>query len=170
MKIKSLICLVILISFISISCGGSSGTSTSEPAPTGEPIKKLDVPRETPIPGNVNPNPATTAAPTTTSSGNSTASSGRTIEQKILAQLGQPASGDKIKDAFPNESFKVNFYREASDKTWTRLKVDLNRNEKWDEKWDLADGQLKKRQVASKDDENYDQKFVWQNGKWEPEK
>jgi hypothetical protein len=167
MKIKSLICLVILISFISISCGGSSEPTTTQ---TPEVAKKLDVPRETPIPGNTGANPTTTAAPTTTSSGNSTTSSGRTIEQKILAQLGQPASGDKIKDAFPNESFKVNFYREASDKTWTRLKVDLNRNEKWDEKWDLADGQPKKRQVASKDDENYDQKFVWQNGKWEPEK
>ncbi len=64
----------------------------------------------------------------------------------------------------------INFYREASEQTWSRLKVDLNRNEKWDEKWDVANGQPVKRQVASKDDENYDQTFVWKNGKWNAEK
>ena len=138
------------------ACGGKEAPA---PEPQSKQTNTSAVPRETPIPGKIGD-----ASPTTNADGL------RPVDQKIVAQLANPASGDKIKDAFSKEPYKVNFYREAGEQTWSRLKVDLNRNEKWDEKWDLANGQPVKRQVASKDDENYDQTFVWKNGKWSAEK
>ncbi|HNG94607.1 MAG TPA: hypothetical protein PLB32_17510 [Acidobacteriota bacterium] len=91
----------------------------------------------------------------------------RRMDQLIIEQLSQPVSGDKIKDAFNREPFKVNFYRDGNDPYWSRLKIDYNRNEKWDEKWDLEQGQPVKRHVASQDDEQYDQEYRWVGGKWE---
>lgn len=158
-KLLLVLSFVMVLSFTFAACGGKEAPAPEKPSTTSE------VPRETPIPGKTGgDNPV----PSATSSFNTDGL--RPVDQKILGQMGASASGDKIKDAFPKESYKVNFYKEATDKTWARLKIDLNRNEKWDEKWDLANGQPVKRQVASKDDENYDQTFVWKNGKWEAEK
>lgn len=91
----------------------------------------------------------------------------RRMDQLIIEQLSKPVSGDKIKDAFNREPFKVNFYRDGNEPYWSRLKIDYNRNEKWDEKWDLEMGQPIKRHVASQDDEQYDQEYRWVGGKWE---
>lgn len=76
------------------------------------------------------------------------------------------ATTDKIKDAFPREPFKVNIYRDGTSPTWTRLKIDLDRDNKDDEKWTLANGQPDKRQVSTQDDEQYDKEYRWQGGKW----
>ena len=76
------------------------------------------------------------------------------------------ATTDKIKDAFPREPFKVNIYRDGSSPTWTRLKIDLDRDDKDDEKWTLTNGQPDKRQVSTRDDEQYDKEYRWQGGKW----
>jgi hypothetical protein len=76
------------------------------------------------------------------------------------------ATGDKIKDAFPKERFKVNVYRDGSSSTWTRLKLDLDRDEKDDEKWTLSAGQPDKRQVSTRDDEQYDREYRWRGGQW----
>jgi hypothetical protein len=76
------------------------------------------------------------------------------------------ATTDKIKDAFPKERFKVNVYRDGNGSTWTRLKVDLDRDEKDDEKWTLANGQPDKRQVSTRDDEQYDREYRWRGGQW----
>lgn len=90
----------------------------------------------------------------------------RKIDQKVLEAVRMPVSGDKIKDAFPNEPFKINVYCDKGETSWNRVKVDYNRNEKWDEKWELVAGQPSKRMVASKDDENYDEVYRWVDGKW----
>ena len=80
------------------------------------------------------------------------------------------AAGDKIKDALPRESFKVNLFADNGSATWNRLKIDLDRDEKWDEKWDLENAQPLKRQVASRDDEVYDLEYRWQGGAWTEKK
>ncbi|MGB7922976.1 MAG: hypothetical protein WCF57_07005 [Pyrinomonadaceae bacterium] len=92
----------------------------------------------------------------------------RRVDQMIVDLLNKQASatGDKIKDAFPRESFKVNVYRDGSSSTWTRLKVDLDRDEKDDEKWTLANGQPDKRQVSTNDDGRYDREYRWRGGQW----
>jgi hypothetical protein len=69
----------------------------------------------------------------------------------LLARLGRPASGDKLKDAFPGPT-KVNVY--AKNGIWDRAKVDLDRDEKWDEKWWVKDGKIM-REVSTGDDDHY---------------
>lgn len=80
------------------------------------------------------------------------------------------ATGDKVKDALPREAFKVNLYADNGSPTWTRLKVDLDRDEKWDEKWDLENGQPVKRHVSTRDNDVYDLEFRWQAGGWTEKK
>ena len=92
----------------------------------------------------------------------------RSADQAVVEYLNrQPnATGEKIKDAFPRESFKVNIYRDGNSPTWTRLKIDLDRDEKDDEKWTLSNGQPDKRQVSTRDDGNYDLEYRWRGGQW----
>jgi hypothetical protein len=69
----------------------------------------------------------------------------------LLARLGQPASSDKLKDAFPGPA-KVNVY--AKNGVWDRAKVDLDRDDKWDEKWWVKDGKIM-REVSADDSDHY---------------
>ena len=89
-------------------------------------------------------------------------------DEKIIALLEakRNQSGDKIKDAFPRETYKVNIYRDGGSATWNRLKIDYNRNERWEEKWELEDGQPVKKHVSTADNDVYDQEFRWQGGQW----
>jgi len=68
--------------------------------------------------------------------------------------LGTPANTEKLKDALGPKGPKVNVYAEAG--IWKRAKVDLDRDEKWDEKWTFTDGRIEQ-QIAPDDDENYTQ-------------
>ncbi len=108
------------------------------------------------------PTPAPSSTPTPSNTGL------RREDQMIIDYLSRQstATTDKIKDAFPRESFKVNIYRDGSGPTWTRLKLDLDRDNKDDEKWTLANGQPDKRQVSTRDDEQYDREYRWRGGQW----
>lgn len=94
--------------------------------------------------------------------------SGQRREDGLISEFlaTHPATTDKVKDAFPGESFKVNFYRDGGSSVWTRIKIDSDRDGKDDEKWDLQDGQLAKRRVATRDDEQYDREYRWRNSQW----
>jgi hypothetical protein len=72
----------------------------------------------------------------------------------LLGLLGRPASSEKIKDGLRGP-VKVNVYAEKG--VWGRAKVDLDRDEKWDEKWSL-EGTAIMRQVSPADDEKYGDK------------
>jgi len=84
----------------------------------------------------------------------------------VASMMGKPAEGDKKKDALGSRGPKVNLYAEDGSKVWNRAKVDLDRDEKWDEKWTLKDGVIE-RQIAPGDDEQYTKSMSWRNGKWE---
>jgi hypothetical protein len=72
---------------------------------------------------------------------------------------------DKIKDAIKGRAFKINLYSDDGAR-WNRAKVDLDRDDKWDEKWTFKpDGSVEK-QVAPQDDENYTETFVRTDGQW----
>jgi hypothetical protein len=90
----------------------------------------------------------------------------RPMDQQIIDYVAKPATTDKVKDAFPTQSWKANIYREGSASKFNRVKIDLNRNEKWDEKWTLEDDGTIKRQVAPADDEKYTVEYRLQAGKW----
>jgi hypothetical protein len=76
------------------------------------------------------------------------------MDMEILAAVGTNIIGDKVKDAFPGRSWKVNVYRDAGSASVNRLKIDLDRDEKWDEKWSWEPEGIK-RQVAPADNEKY---------------
>lgn len=91
----------------------------------------------------------------------------RREDQLILNFLTtRSATTNKVQDAFPGESFKVNFYCDEGSATWTRIKIDSDRDGKDDEKWDLQDGQPNKRRVATRDDEQYDREYRWRDSQW----
>jgi hypothetical protein len=92
----------------------------------------------------------------------------RAMDTRILERATRPISGDKVKDAFPGESWKVNLYRDVGHAGVNRLKIDLDRDEKWDEKWSFESGdrQEVKRQVAPNDDEGYTLEFRLRNNRW----
>jgi hypothetical protein len=82
----------------------------------------------------------------------------------LIDTLGDPARGDKLKDALGGNGPKVNVY--AEDGIWGRAKVDLDRDEKWDEKWTFKPGGVVEKQVARADDENYTETLRFIGGAW----
>jgi len=151
---------------------GSYYASSSDPVARTAPTPSLATTGTGSTGGTVTPrtqypNGVAHSAVATTGSSSSPYSGQRREEQLILNFLdSQPATTDKVKDAFPRESFKVNVYRDDNDPNWTRLKIDLDRDGKDDEKWDLKDGQPAKRRVATRDDEQYDREYRWRNAQW----
>lgn len=92
----------------------------------------------------------------------------RALDEQILAKLGKSLGSDKIKDAIPGKA-KVSLYQDAGQKAPNRVKIDLDRDDKWDEKWTIEDegGKPKvKRQIAPDDDEKYTVEYRLRDGKW----
>lgn len=97
----------------------------------------------------------------------------RPMDKEILDRLAGTASSDKVKDAFPGKPYKVNLYRENGASKFNRVKIDLDRDDKWDEKWSVEDDagqEVIKRQVAPNDDEKYTDEFRLKAGAWVPKK
>lgn len=90
---------------------------------------------------------------------------GRAVDREVMAYLGKSISGDKIKDATKGRPYKVNLYQDAGNATVNRAKIDLDRDEKFDEKWTF-DGPNISRKVAPADDENYTETYVWGGSDW----
>ena len=112
---------------------GSNRKPTLSPAPVVQPVAAL--PQTRPAV------PAKAEAP-----------AGNSYEAYLLRLLGQATSQDKIKDGLGRSDPKVNVYAERG--RWARAKVDLDRDEKWDEKWWLKNNEIL-RATAPADDEQY---------------
>lgn len=93
----------------------------------------------------------------------------RPMDVEILGAAAANISGDKVKDAVKGRAWKVNLYRDAGKSQVNRAKVDLDRDDKWDEKWTWKNGDIT-REVASNDDEAYDRRFILERGEkaWLP--
>jgi len=93
----------------------------------------------------------------------------RPMDEDLIALLARPMSGDKIKDAFSSRPYKVNIYKDSGFASANRLKIDLDRDEKDDEKWSI-EGQgasiAVKRQVSPGDDGNYPVEYILVGGGW----
>jgi hypothetical protein len=121
---------------------GGTGYLCGHQKPPAQVTAAAPVPVTAPAPAAASVPPALPAPP-------AAAADYRTY---LLGVLGKPAKGDKIKDALGRRQAKVNVYAEKG--RWARAKVDLNRNDKWDEKWWVEDGSIM-REVAPADDESY---------------
>lgn len=129
--------------------------------PASQPAPAVLAPTAAPLPAAAAsaPAPATASDP----------SALRAMDEEILARVAQNIPGDKVKDAFSGKPYKVNLYKDAGQAGVNRLKIDLNRNEKWEEKWSFSTegGQrVVKRQVAPNDDEKYTEEYRLDGKRW----
>lgn len=76
--------------------------------------------------------------------------------------LEQRATSDKIKDLFRGAGPKVNIYDDDKDGRWDRAKVDWNRDEVDDEKLNVKNGVLERK------DEKTGEIKVFVAGQWTP--
>ncbi|HBP18875.1 MAG TPA: hypothetical protein DEA08_13955 [Planctomycetes bacterium] len=161
--------LVIAGGFLLLQMVGRSSPGPSHPdsladPESDEPLGIQPVPREDPHgpvrPGPEGPGPASSGGPSDWTA-------------KVLARVPTGISGKKAKDVFKSEPFKLSLYADGGDGRVNRLKVDLDRDGQWDEKWSFpTPGSVAecKRQVSSDDDgETYDKEFVLTSGgTWQP--
>jgi hypothetical protein len=92
------------------------------------------------------------------------AAPGATITtEDIMKMFETPSNGSqKMKDAFSKSSTKVNLYDDKGTGKWNRAKVDYDRDEQDDEKWerDAVTGQIT-RVVSANDDGNFGPQQTW---------
>ncbi|HMV68423.1 MAG TPA: hypothetical protein PKA64_16360 [Myxococcota bacterium] len=88
----------------------------------------------------------------------------RPFDLEVIARLGHDLGAEKIKDVLRGGP-KVNLYQDAGSSTANRAKIDLDRDDKDDEKWTI-DGRAIKRQVSPDDDERYTETFLWTGDRW----
>lgn len=135
----------------------AAAAATTAPAPAGDPAAGM----------NAASPPAQGAQASQTSGATSEL---RDLDRQVLKLSETAITGDKVKDALKSGPFKVNLYSDEPSGRVSRLKIDLNRNEKWDEKWsfETLDGRrLVKRQVSPADDDtNYPEKYRLSNDRW----
>jgi hypothetical protein len=104
---------------------------------------------------------ATTAATPATA----TQAAARLVDTDMFDLLRRLAVQDKVKDATRGKAYKINLYSDDGVR-FNRAKVDLNRNDKWDESWTFKSGTDIERQVAPADDERYTEVSQFIDGAW----
>lgn len=86
----------------------------------------------------------------------------RAMDRAIIALIRQGIATDKVKDAIRGYAWKVNVYRDAGEPGINRAKIDLDRDDRWDEKWTIVreNGRIEiRRQVAPADDDQYTEEY-----------
>jgi type II secretory pathway pseudopilin PulG len=174
MKFKTFRAILLVVALLILIAGGAVmwGAVKSSRAKRAEKLAEvlqaqLEAERLAAIERAKNP------PPTPTSGGASGAPAGGRLDPvsaQVLQRALQGIGGTKAKDAMKGAAFKVNFYADGSSPGQvTRLKLDLNRNNAWDEKWTFetpGSAEGIKRQVSSSDDGNYDKEYQLQGGAW----
>jgi hypothetical protein len=144
-------------------------TPPPAPAPV-QPAPASEVPA-TPSPVGVAPTPPpapTAPSPDVPSQRAASAAASRPVDAAVMSYQGKNIGKDKLKDVTSGKDYKVNVYQDAGKPTVNRAKIDLDRDEKWDEKITFEEGKIT-RQVAPADDEAYTQTFHWSGSGWVPE-
>jgi hypothetical protein len=125
------------------------------PAPAATPVAAPAAPAVTPAVAT--PAPATTPA--------IPVDDARPFDALLLERAGTDLGTTKMKDVTKGKTYKVNLYQDDGHTTMNRAKVDVDRDDKWDEKWTF-DGTSISRKVAPADDENYTETWVWSGTEW----
>ncbi|MBT9554509.1 MAG: hypothetical protein IV100_00715 [Myxococcales bacterium] len=89
------------------------------------------------------------------------------FERQVVERARVALSSDKVKDAFSGAAIKVNLYQDAGQALPNRAKLDLDRDDKWDEKWTFERGSgAVTREIAPTDDENYTVSLTLVGERW----
>jgi hypothetical protein len=89
----------------------------------------------------------------------------RAHDSEVLAYVGRDIGTDKLKDVSRGKAWKINIYQDSGSKTANRAKVDLDRDDKWDEKWTF-DPEGVQLQIDPHDNESYSEVRYWDGSNW----
>ena len=89
----------------------------------------------------------------------------RPHDQEVLAYVGRDIGTDKLKDVSRGKPWKINVYQDSGKPTANRAKVDLDRDDKWDEKWTF-DPEGVQVQIDPADAERYSEVRYWDGTSW----
>jgi len=89
----------------------------------------------------------------------------RNYDKEVLAWKDKSIASDKEKDVSKGKSYKINVYKDAGQTNVNRAKVDINRNDKFDEKYTFEPNKITL-QRAPADDEQYTETYHWTGGGW----
>jgi hypothetical protein len=148
---------------LSRACKGDSSDDVPPPSDiTPTPSKPMLPVTPTPTP---TPTPVPTPDPTPTTSSDLAA---RPYDAEVISWSKRSISGDKVKDATKGKSYKLNLYKDAGMITVNRAKLDLDRDDKFDEKYTFETSKITL-QRAPADDEQYTETFHWNGSGWTKE-
>jgi hypothetical protein len=89
----------------------------------------------------------------------------RAWDELVLSMQGSDLGTDKRKDVTKGRQYKVNLYQDAGEPVMNRAKVDIDRDDRWDEKWTFHGDEITL-QRATSDDERYDATWRWTGSSW----
>jgi len=86
----------------------------------------------------------------------------------LLDWAGRDIGGTKNRDVTRGRPYRVDVYQDDGKQTATEARVDLDRDDRWDERW-FFEGDRVRRERAPKDDENYTVFEVWDGERFKRE-
>lgn len=93
------------------------------------------------------------------------AASARAHDSDVLAYVGRDIGTDKLKDVSRGKTWKINVYQDSGSASANRAKVDLDRDDKWDEKWTFNSDGVEV-QIDPNDSESYSVVRTWDGSSW----
>ena len=144
--------------------GGEDDDGATHPVPDKEELMQVEKPELPVKPVNQPPSEPVAAEPETASN-DAPSPAGRPVDQAVMDWAGKDLGSSKKKDVTKGQPYKVNVYQDDGHSSMNRAKIDLDRDDQWDEKWTF-DGTHISRKVAPNDDENYSEMSVWSGTEW----
>jgi hypothetical protein len=162
MKLSHFVVLVIALLGAGIfgltrACKGRSSDDVPPPSAI-TPAPPPPMPSPTPLP----------IQPPTPSPATASDLAARPYDAEVIAWSKRSISGDKMKDATKGKKYKLNLYKDAGMTTVNRAKIDLDRDDKFDEKYTFETSKITL-QRAPADDEKYTETFHWNGSGWTKE-
>ena len=155
MKLKHFVALVAVVGVAGIVLAVKA-CSSNDPPPRPQEVAVKPRPEPRPEPPTPPPQPISPAP---------TGMPARAYDAEVIAWSKKSISGDKVKDGSRGRPYKINLYKDPGHTTVNRAKVDLDRDDKWDEKYTFEEGTITL-EIAPYDDENYTKTYHWTGAEW----
>jgi len=94
----------------------------------------------------------------------------RPMDHDIIAALQSGhVERSQVTDLFPDKPYQVRLAGSPATQQFRFVLIDLNRDGKWDERWDLGEpGQIKREVMHDPDALGHDTMYTLNQGKWQP--
>ncbi len=165
MKLTHFLILAVLVGGLGIFGLTQACKSADDEVPAPSTVTMPTTPPRPVDPGPTNPDP-TDPGPTAPATPSDLAA--RPYDEEVIAWSKRSISGDKMKDATKGKAYKINVYKDAGKTTVNRAKVDLDRDDKFDEKYTFDTTKITL-QRAPNDDDNYTETYHWNGSGWTKE-